>query len=77
MSYDFDLNEAMDILWFCHKNDLDCCRFKSFDFDLNEAMDILWFCHKNDLDCCRFKSFEYPNSPKFQLVKTQKLSDLC
>ena len=52
-------------------------RIMSYDFDLNEAMDILWFCHKNDLGCCRFRSFEYPNSPKFQLVKTQKLSDLC
>ena len=26
---------------------------------------------------CRRKSFEYLNSPKFQFVKLQKLSDLC
>ena len=26
---------------------------------------------------CRSKSFEYLNSPKFQFVKSRKLSDFC
>ena len=44
-------------------------------FDLNEAIDVCDFI--TQMFYGRRKSFEYLNSPKFQFVKSLKLSDLC
>ena len=46
-----------------------------YDFDFNEAIDVYDFI--TQMFYCRRKSFEYLNSPKFQFVKSLKLSDLC
>ena len=46
-----------------------------YDFDLNQAIDVYDLITK--MIHCRRKSFEYLNSPKFQFVKSRKLSDLC
>ena len=48
---------------------------KLYDFDLSEVVDVYDFIRW--LFYCRHKSFENLNSPKFQLVKSRKLSDLC
>ena len=61
---------------------LQLCLFRSklsfrtlYDFDFNEAIDVYDFI--TQMFYCRRKSFEYLNSPKFQFVKSLKLSDLC
>ena len=46
-----------------------------YDFALNEAIDVYDFITKVFNFCS--KSFEYLNSPKFQFMKSRKLSDLC
>ena len=46
-----------------------------YEFDLNEVVDVYDFI--TSLFYCLRKSFEYLNSPKFQFVKSGKLSDLC
>ena len=45
-----------------------------YDFDFNEAIDV--YDSITQMFYCRRKSFEYLNSPKFQFVKSLKLSDL-
>ena len=45
-----------------------------YDFDLNEAIDVYDFI--TEMFYYRCKIFEYLNSPKFQFVKSRKLSDL-
>ena len=45
-----------------------------YDFDFNEAIDVYDFI--TQMFYCRRKRFEYLNSPKFQFVKSLKLSDL-
>ena len=54
--------------------------FRSFrtlyDFDLNEAIDVYdYFFHINVLFSC--KNFEYLTLPKFQFMKSRKLSKFC
>ena len=48
---------------------------------LNEAINVYDSIYVYDFSTqmfyCRRKSFEYLNSPKFQFVKSRKLSDLC
>ena len=46
-----------------------------YDFDLNEVVDVYDFITL--MFYRRRKSFDYLNSPKFQFVKSRKLSDLC
>ena len=41
-----------------------------YDFDLNEAIDVYDYTDVYDF-------ITYLNSPKFHLVKSRKLSDLC
>ena len=40
-----------------------------YDFDLNKAIDVF------DFTTCSIVVLKYPNLPKFQFVKSQKLSD--
>ena len=50
-----------------------------YDFALNEAVELSMILSQkfSVLFYCRRKSFEYLNSPKFQFMRSRKLSELC